>query len=291
MKTITIDGKEYYLTSKEDKQGFFDNCEPGAFLFATDAAIVFIYNGLGSRDYTNHKVVEYVCCLVDDKTLKVQKGDEFMGYVVEDNHFRYATVEEKTKLMCAIQNAGYEWDAENLELRRMLDDVEKTLYDWLSSDTNGSLTNSEKRSCVIRRAPVISKAVMKRYTDKIAANMLEDKLEGLQRDLVEFLSNVVGTSWGDIQVSADAYARKILHKHEKELAEAYQTQDDVVYKNGIEKGREEALKGLVWRPADEYGKKIGRGFTCDCLVMDGYYLPLAELKKLPKAEEEYADSE
>ena len=50
----------------------------------------------------------------------------------------------------------------------------------------------------------------------ITANILEDRIEGIQRELIEFLSNTVNASWVDIIQSADAYAERIRNIIEKQ---------------------------------------------------------------------------
>lgn len=50
----------------------------------------------------------------------------------------------------------------------------------------------------------------------ITANMLEDGIGGIQRELIEFLSNTVNASWVDVIKSADAYAERIRNIIEKQ---------------------------------------------------------------------------
>lgn len=53
------------------------------------------------------------------------------------------------------------------------------------------------------------KDIWRERAQNITANMLEDGIEGIQRELIEFLSNTVNASWVDIIRSADAYAERI----------------------------------------------------------------------------------
>lgn len=50
----------------------------------------------------------------------------------------------------------------------------------------------------------------------ITANLLEDGITGVQRELIEFLANNIDASWVDIIKSADAYAERIKNIIEKQ---------------------------------------------------------------------------
>lgn len=50
----------------------------------------------------------------------------------------------------------------------------------------------------------------------ITANLLEDGITGVQRELIEFLANNIDTSWVDVIKSADAYAQRIRSMFEKQ---------------------------------------------------------------------------
>lgn len=72
----------------------------------------------------------------------------------------------------------------------------------------------------------------------IIANMLEDGIEGIQRELIEFLSNTVNASWVDIIQSADAYAeriRNIIEKQKKQMPELEKANDLRTWLNIVSK--------------------------------------------------------
>ncbi len=50
----------------------------------------------------------------------------------------------------------------------------------------------------------------------ITANLLEDGITGVQRELIEFLANNINASWVDVIKSADAYAQRIRSMVEKQ---------------------------------------------------------------------------
>jgi len=81
-------------------------------------------------------------------------------------------------------------------------------------------------------------------------------------------------------------ARKELEPEVLERLEAaYKNQDEVVYKNGKRDGKAEALKNLpMWKKAAaSFGNySVAPTETGQlCLLIDGYYIMLSDLKKLP----------
>lgn len=60
------------------------------------------------------------------------------------------------------------------------------------------------------------KDVLGERAKNITANMLEDGVEGIQRELIEFLSNTIDASWVNIIRSADTYAERIRNIIEKQ---------------------------------------------------------------------------
>lgn len=60
------------------------------------------------------------------------------------------------------------------------------------------------------------KDILSERAKNITINMLEDGIEGIQRELIEFLSNTINASWVDIIKSADAYAQRIRSMVEKQ---------------------------------------------------------------------------
>jgi len=71
------------------------------------------------------------------------------------------------------------------------------------------------------------KDVLTERAQNIVANMLEDKIEGIQHDLIEFLSNAVNASWVDIIKSADCYAQRIRNVVQKEQKPAEWSEEEV----------------------------------------------------------------
>ena len=87
----------------------------------------------------------------------------------------------------------------------------------------------------------------------ITANMLEDGIEGIQRELIEFLSNAVNASWVDIIQSADVYAERIRNIIEKQkeqkpaleqTLESYKISDEraTAKMEGVIEGRQDVIK-------------------------------------------------
>lgn len=60
------------------------------------------------------------------------------------------------------------------------------------------------------------KDILWERVQNITANMLEDRIEGIQHELIEFLSNTIDASWVDIIKSADSYAERIKNIIEKQ---------------------------------------------------------------------------
>lgn len=56
----------------------------------------------------------------------------------------------------------------------------------------------------------------KEKSRNITANLLEDGITGIQRELIEFLANNIDASWVDVIKSADAYAQRIRSMVEKQ---------------------------------------------------------------------------
>ena len=63
---------------------------------------------------------------------------------------------------------------------------------------------------------VKQKDILRERAQNITANMLEDRIEGIQHELIEFLSNTIDASWVDIIKSADSYAERIKNIIEKQ---------------------------------------------------------------------------
>ncbi len=60
------------------------------------------------------------------------------------------------------------------------------------------------------------KDILSERAKNITINMLEDGIEGIQRELIEFLSNTINAPWVDVIKSADAYAQRIRSMVEKQ---------------------------------------------------------------------------
>ena len=58
-------------------------------------------------------------------------------------------------------------------------------------------------------------SALKKRAQTITANLLEDKVEGIQRELIEFLSNMIDAPWRIVLKSADRSAQKIRDLIEK----------------------------------------------------------------------------
>lgn len=81
------------------------------------------------------------------------------------------------------------------------------------------------------------KNILQEKAQNITTNMLEDRIEGIQHELIEFLSNTVDASWVDIIESADSYAERIKNiiEKQKEQKPAEWSEED-----------ETALGDLMW---------------------------------------------
>jgi hypothetical protein len=51
--------------------------------------------------------------------------------------------------------------------------------------------------------------ILRQRADVIIANMLDDKIDGIQRELIEFAANAIEAHWLEIIKSADYYAQRI----------------------------------------------------------------------------------
>ena len=58
--------------------------------------------------------------------------------------------------------------------------------------------------------------ILQEKQQNIIANMYEDRIEGIQHELIQFLSNTINASWVDILKSADSYAKRIKNIIEKQ---------------------------------------------------------------------------
>lgn len=143
------------------------------------------------------------------------------------------------------------------------------------------------------------KDVWKERAQNITANMLEDKIEGIQRELIEFLSNTVNASWVDIIQSADAYAERIRNiiekqKEQKPILEVFgfKVGDAVRLKDGD--GRKHIIKSFE-EVEGVHGPNFYRVEFEDDSARDGIYpgeeYPNGYYTQMEKIEEEQKPAE
>ena len=111
-------------------------------------------------------------------------------------------------------------------LRSWLEKQKETGIRWLKSDNvknpdkpyidkAGMFYTTDGRMCYASEIEKQKDILSERATN-ITANMLEDRIEGIQRELIEFLSNTINAPWVDVIKSADAYAQRIKSMVEKQ---------------------------------------------------------------------------
>lgn len=69
------------------------------------------------------------------------------------------------------------------------------------------------------------KDILGERAKNITSNMLENGIGGIQRELIEFLSNTVNASWVDVIKSADAYVERIRNIIEKQKEQKPSTEE------------------------------------------------------------------
>ena len=118
--------------SKDAKEGDVLYTKGGIGSEKTD--IIFIFKGIGSRDYLYEPCVDHYCYICEDGFHIVQEGKEYMG--VLSNNIKQgtcpATKEQKETLFKAMAEAGYSWNAET----KALEEIQEPDLD----NTNGTNT-------------------------------------------------------------------------------------------------------------------------------------------------------
>ena len=121
--------------------------------------------------------------------------------------------------------------------------------------------------------PKIWGDIKQKMSQVLISNMHEDKLEGIQRDLVEYASNVVSAfSWLDVLKSTEAYAERIGNTRSKNLPSWYRVQkDDFIDTDGK----------AYFLMNDDGQLIIYYGNVCPC---DGWLISHNDLYRLPRIE-------
>ena len=94
------------------------------------------------------------------------------------------------------------------------------------------------------------KDILQERAQNITNNMIEDvfehRIEGIQRELVEFLSNTIDASWGDIIKAAEFYAERI-----KNIIEKQKEQKPIEWSDNFEENIRNLLhEKLKWTSED-----------------------------------------
>ena len=120
-------------------------------------------------------------------------------------------------------------ESEDERMRKMLIDRIRSAEELTDELREWILTYLEKHKDILRER-----------AQNIVTNMLEDRIEGIQHELIEFLSNTINASWFDIIKSADSYAERIKNIIEKQKEQ--KSIEDIV--KDITKNKEVATKFL-----------------------------------------------
>ena len=87
--------------------------------------------------------------------------------------------------------------------------IKKALIDFFNRGAeNGEQTNGVCDKDILAWLEKQGK-ILRQRADVIIANMLDDKIDGIQRELIEFAANAIEAPWLEIIKSADYYAQRI----------------------------------------------------------------------------------
>ncbi len=103
----------------------------------------------------------------------------------------------------------------------------------------------------------------------ITANLLEDGITGVQRELIEFLANNIDASWVDVIKSADAYAQRIRSMVEKQKEQ---------------KPSPKFRVGDMMRTKQEAAEEINDGIPVVVSIDEDYYI--CNNEKIPITDQE-----
>ena len=115
INTATLD-KQYHLWTIQD-------AKDGDVL--VDEVGIILFRKIGNDKYAD--VLDYHCAALTRGEFKIQKGLSYWG-TPKDEHLRPATKEQRERFFAAMHDAGYEWDSEKLELRKMKEKEKDTSH-------------------------------------------------------------------------------------------------------------------------------------------------------------------
>jgi len=116
------DAKNYRLWTIQD-------AKDGDVLVGSKGDVILMFRGIGNTEWDD--VIDYHCyydCYRGD--FIVQKDVDYWGYT-ENNQLEPATKEQRDLLFQKMKEAGYEWDAEKKELKKIINEkqIKKNLQD------------------------------------------------------------------------------------------------------------------------------------------------------------------
>ena len=108
------------------------------------------------------------------------------------------------------------------------------------------------------------KDILSERATNITANMLEDGIEGIQRELIEFLSNTINAPWVDIIKSADAYAQRIRSMIEKQKEYKKENLRDFIdnFPYSDKQEEQKPMEKQDYSGLTDLERAIHRGFLC-----------------------------
>lgn len=143
-----------------------------------------------------------------------------------------------------------------------LDGVKKNWHDYFTPQAVTDIYNAGRNDVLNEKRKII------------VANLTEDKITGIQHDIIEFLSNMMDARWIDIVKTADAYAERIRAEALKDLPRWRNVEADKRY------------VGCVTRYMDvngDWNYCMSSGKLSD----DCQYISIAALEKLPQEEKDH----
>lgn len=124
---ISFDGREVQISFEWEGKLFrkwtIQDAKDGDVLAVNKDDVILIFRGIGNEEWND--VIDYYCrydCY--QKEFIVQKDLEFWGYI-KDNQLKPATKEQCDTLMKAMADAGWEFDFENKELKKIPNALEE----------------------------------------------------------------------------------------------------------------------------------------------------------------------
>ena len=102
---------------------------------------VILFRKIGNKKYAD--AVDYYCAVFKRGGFIIQKGESYCG-LSKDKELRPTTLEQRVRFFDTMGDAGYAWDAEKLELKKI---EQKTQPTWRPSDEQMEALESATENC------------------------------------------------------------------------------------------------------------------------------------------------